>query len=86
MHEKCIMEVFTSNLVDYDVNYSSSFYDTIVRLASSSSILSEDIRYQLLKMVEKEILLNDAVIKPLYEIGEYYLVKDDIENSYLIMI
>ncbi|WP_105616653.1 peptide ABC transporter substrate-binding protein [Vallitalea okinawensis] len=74
------LEVYTSTSVNNDVNYSSSFYDTLIKLASSSSILSEDIRLRLLKMAEKELLLKDAVIKPLYETGDYYLVKDNVKN------
>ncbi|WP_157950102.1 peptide ABC transporter substrate-binding protein [Vallitalea okinawensis] len=74
------LEIFSSNSTSNDVNYSNPKYDTIIQTLLSSVTYNQGERWELFRLAEKQLLQEDAVIKPIYQAGTYYLVKPNIKN------
>ncbi len=71
------LELFTSKSALNVLNYSNKQYDDLLLKANTVSIQKEPERVELLHKAE-DILLNDAVIAPIYQAGYVYLQKESV--------
>jgi len=71
------LELFTSKSALNVLNYSNKQYDDLLLKANTVSIQNETERLELLHKAE-DILLNDAVIEPIYQAGYVYLQKESV--------
>lgn len=71
------LELFTSKSALNVLHYSNKQYDDLLLKANTVSIQNETERAELLHHAE-DILLNDAVISPIYQAGYVYLQKESV--------
>jgi len=71
------LELFTSKSALNVLNYSNKQYDDLLLQANTVSIQNETERAELLHKAE-DIILQDAVIAPIYQAGYVYLQKESV--------
>ncbi|PGV68231.1 peptide ABC transporter substrate-binding protein [Bacillus cereus] len=73
------LELFTTSNPNNKMNYSNSRYDELIKKAKNDFVLDPEKRWEALREAER-ILLEDAAIAPLYQIGSAYVQKDYVKG------
>ncbi|AYF05917.1 MULTISPECIES: peptide ABC transporter substrate-binding protein [Bacillus] len=73
------LELFTTDNQNNKMNYSNRHYDELIKKAKSDLVLDQKKRWEALQEAER-ILLEDAAIAPLYQMGSAYVQKDYVKG------
>ena len=73
------LELFTTDNPNNKMNYSNKQYDELINNVKNDLVLEEKKRWKAMQEAEK-ILLQDAVIAPLYHTGSAYLQKEYVKG------
>ncbi|MGG0705869.1 peptide ABC transporter substrate-binding protein [Bacillus paramobilis] len=73
------LELFTTDNQNNKMNYSNRHYDELIKKAKSDLVLNQKKRWEALQEAER-ILLEDAAIAPLYQMGSAYVQKDYVKG------
>ncbi|HDR6317942.1 TPA: peptide ABC transporter substrate-binding protein [Bacillus thuringiensis] len=73
------LELFTTGNPNNKMNYSNRQYDELIKKAKSDFVLDQKKRWEALQEAE-QILLEDAAVAPLYQIGSAYVQKDYVKG------
>lgn len=73
------LELFTTDNPNNKMNYSNRHYDELIKKAKSDLVLNQKKRWEALQEVER-ILLEDAAVAPLYQMGSAYVQKDYVKG------
>ncbi|MFK4306973.1 peptide ABC transporter substrate-binding protein [Bacillus mycoides] len=73
------LELFTTGNPNNKMNYSNRHYDELIKKAKSNLVLDQKKRWEALQEAER-ILLEDAAIAPLYQMGSAYVQKDYVKG------
>ncbi|HDR7672832.1 peptide ABC transporter substrate-binding protein [Bacillus wiedmannii] len=73
------LELFTTDNPNNKMNYSNRHYDELIKKAKSDLVLDQKKRWEALQEAER-ILLEDAAIAPLYQMGSAYVQKDYVKG------
>ncbi|PEW73954.1 peptide ABC transporter substrate-binding protein [Bacillus cereus] len=73
------LELFTTDNQNNKMNYSNRHYDELIKKAKSDLVLNQKKRWEALQEAER-ILLDDAAVAPLYQMGSAYLQKDYVKG------
>ncbi|HFJ9467670.1 peptide ABC transporter substrate-binding protein [Bacillus paranthracis] len=73
------LELFTTGNQNNKMNYSNRHYDELIKKAKSDLVLDQKKRWEALQEAER-ILLGDAAVAPLYQMGSAYVQKDYVRG------
>ncbi|KWU57383.1 peptide ABC transporter substrate-binding protein [Bacillus mycoides] len=73
------LELFTTDNPNNKMNYSNLHYDELIKKAKSDLVLDQNKRWEALQEAER-ILLEDAAVAPLYQMGSAYVQKDYVKG------
>ncbi|EOQ33443.1 MULTISPECIES: peptide ABC transporter substrate-binding protein [Bacillus] len=73
------LELFTTGNPNNKMNYSNLHYDELIKRAKSDLVLNQKKRWEALQEAER-ILLEDAAVAPLYQMGSAYVQKDYVKG------
>ncbi|OOR23704.1 peptide ABC transporter substrate-binding protein [Bacillus wiedmannii] len=73
------LELFTTDNQNNKMNYSNLHYDELIKKAKSDFVLDQKKRWEALQEAER-ILLEDAAVAPLYQMGSAYVQKDYVKG------
>ncbi|KAB2452355.1 peptide ABC transporter substrate-binding protein [Bacillus sp. CH126_4D] len=73
------LELFTTSNPNNKMNYSNLHYDELIKKAKSDFVLDQKKRWEALQEAER-ILLEDAAVAPLYQMGSAYVQKDYVKG------
>ncbi|MEK3929055.1 peptide ABC transporter substrate-binding protein [Bacillus sp. FSL R7-0642] len=73
------LELFTTGNPNNKMNYSNLHYDELIKRAKSDLVLNQKKRWEALQEAER-ILLQDAAVAPLYQMGSAYVQKDYVKG------
>ncbi|MGZ7147854.1 peptide ABC transporter substrate-binding protein [Bacillus sp. BC08] len=73
------LELFTTDNQNNKMNYSNRQYDELIKKAKSDLVLDQKKRWKVLQEAER-ILLEDAAVAPLYQMGSAYVQKDYVKG------
>ncbi|WP_341518085.1 peptide ABC transporter substrate-binding protein [Bacillus paramobilis] len=73
------LELFTTDNQNNKMNYSNRHYDELIKKAKSDLVLDQKKRWEALQEAER-ILLEDAAVAPLYQMGSAYVQKDYVKG------
>ncbi|MBE7094898.1 MULTISPECIES: peptide ABC transporter substrate-binding protein [Bacillus cereus group] len=73
------LELFTTDNQNNKMNYSNRQYDELIKKAKSDLVLDQKKRWEALQEAER-ILLEDAAVAPLYQMGSAYVQKDYVKG------
>ncbi|HHT7190695.1 TPA: peptide ABC transporter substrate-binding protein [Bacillus cereus] len=73
------LELFTTNNPNNKMSYSNPSYDELIKKAKNELVLDQKKRWEAMQEAER-ILLEDAAIAPLYQIGSAYIQKDYVKG------
>ncbi|PEJ38681.1 peptide ABC transporter substrate-binding protein [Bacillus wiedmannii] len=73
------LELFTTDNQNNKMNYSNLHYDELIKKAKSDFVLDQKKRWEALQEAER-ILLEDAAVAPLYQMGSAYIQKDYVKG------
>ncbi|EJS55393.1 peptide ABC transporter substrate-binding protein [Bacillus nitratireducens] len=73
------LELFTTDNPNNKMNYSNRHYDELIKKAKSDLVLNQKKRWEALQEIER-ILLEDAAVAPLYQMGSAYVQKDYVKG------
>ncbi|HDR4421671.1 TPA: peptide ABC transporter substrate-binding protein [Bacillus cereus] len=73
------LELFTTSNPNNKMNYSNRQYDELIKKAKSDLVLDQKKRWEALQKAER-ILLEDAAVAPLYQMGSAYVQKDYVKG------
>ncbi|MGF9769760.1 peptide ABC transporter substrate-binding protein [Bacillus albus] len=73
------LELFTMSNPNNKMNYSNRHYDELIKKAKSDLVLDQKKRWETLQEAER-ILLEDAAVAPLYQMGSAYVQKDYVKG------
>ncbi|MBZ4224235.1 peptide ABC transporter substrate-binding protein [Bacillus wiedmannii] len=73
------LELFTTDNQNNKMNYSNLHYDELIKKAKSDFVLNQKKRWEALQEAER-ILLEDAAVAPLYQMGSAYVQKDYVKG------
>ncbi|MCC2372649.1 peptide ABC transporter substrate-binding protein [Bacillus paranthracis] len=73
------LELFTTGNQNNKMNYSNRHYDELIKKAKSDLVLDQKKRWEALQETER-ILLGDAAVAPLYQMGSAYVQKDYVRG------
>ncbi|HDR7515293.1 peptide ABC transporter substrate-binding protein [Bacillus mobilis] len=73
------LELFTTSNPNNKMNYSNRQYDELIKKAKSDLVLDQKKRWKVLQEAER-ILLEDAAVAPLYQMGSAYVQKDYVKG------
>ena len=73
------LELFTTGNQNNKMNYSNSRFDELIKKAKTDFVLEPEKRWGALLEAE-QVLLEDAAVAPLYQIGSAYVQKDYVRG------
>ncbi|MED1300679.1 peptide ABC transporter substrate-binding protein [[Bacillus thuringiensis] serovar konkukian] len=73
------LELFTTGNLNNKMNYSNLHYDELIKKAKTDFVLEPEKRWGALLEAE-QVLLEDAAVAPLYQIGSAYVQKDYVKG------
>ncbi|MDE7552508.1 peptide ABC transporter substrate-binding protein [Bacillus tropicus] len=73
------LELFTTGNLNNKMNYSNLHYDELIKKAKTNFVLEPEKRWGALLEAE-QVLLEDAAVAPLYQIGSAYVQKDYVKG------
>ncbi|MED0824945.1 peptide ABC transporter substrate-binding protein [Bacillus pacificus] len=73
------LELFTTGNQNNKMNYSNRHYDELIKKAKSDLVLDQKKRWEALQEAER-ILLGDAAVAPLYQMGSAYVQNDYVKG------
>ncbi|WP_226638675.1 peptide ABC transporter substrate-binding protein [Bacillus tropicus] len=73
------LELFTTGNLNNKMNYSNLHYDELIKKAKTDFVLEPEKRWGALLEAE-QVLLEDAAVAPLYQIGSAYVQKDYVRG------
>ncbi|MED0936627.1 peptide ABC transporter substrate-binding protein [Bacillus cereus] len=73
------LELFTTDNQNNKMNYSNRHYDELIKKTKSDLVLNQKKRWEALQEAER-ILLDDAAVAPLYQMGSAYVQKDYVKG------
>ncbi|MGG0130554.1 peptide ABC transporter substrate-binding protein [Bacillus tropicus] len=73
------LELFTTGNLNNKMNYSNLHYDELIKKAKTDFVLEPEKRWGALLEAE-QVLLEDATVAPLYQIGSAYVQKDYVRG------
>ncbi|WDL93959.1 peptide ABC transporter substrate-binding protein [Bacillus sp. HNR-4] len=73
------LELFTTGNLNNKMNYSNRHYDELIKKAKSDLVLDQKKRWEALQEAER-ILLGDAAVAPLYQMGSAYVQNDYVKG------
>ncbi len=73
------LELFTTGNLNNKMNYSNLHYDKLIKKAKTDFVLEPEKRWGALLEAE-QVLLEDAAVAPLYQIGSAYVQKDYVKG------
>ncbi|MED0933204.1 peptide ABC transporter substrate-binding protein [Bacillus mobilis] len=73
------LELFTTDNQNNKMNYSNPHFDELIKKAKSDLVLDQKERWEALQEAER-ILLEDAAIAPLYQMGSAYVQKEYVKG------
>ena len=73
------LELFTTGNLNNKMNYSNLHYDELIKKAKTDFVLEPEKRWVALLEAE-QVLLEDAAVAPLYQIGSAYVQKDYVKG------
>ncbi|MFE9079195.1 peptide ABC transporter substrate-binding protein [Bacillus mobilis] len=73
------LELFTTDNQNNKMNYSNRHYDELIKKTKSDLVLNQKKRWEALQEAER-ILLDDAAVAPLYQMGSTYVQKDYVKG------
>ncbi|HFR4158511.1 TPA: peptide ABC transporter substrate-binding protein [Bacillus cereus] len=73
------LELFTTDNQNNKMNYSNRHYDELIKKAKSDLVLDQKKRWEALQEAER-ILLEDAAVAPLYQMGSAYVQKGYVKG------
>ncbi|OJE26299.1 peptide ABC transporter substrate-binding protein [Bacillus pacificus] len=73
------LDLFTTGNQNNKMNYSNRHYDELIKKAKSDLVLDQKKRWEALQEAER-ILLGDAAVAPLYQMGSAYVQNDYVKG------
>ncbi|MGF9874669.1 peptide ABC transporter substrate-binding protein [Bacillus tropicus] len=73
------LELFTTGNLNNKMNYSNLHYDELIKKAKTDFVLEPEKRWGALLEAE-QVLLEDAAVAPLYQVGSAYVQKDYVRG------